>query len=87
MLVFPPIDQPSALATVSNKNGAAIASCITNIIIATATSIIVPLWYYTNPNTEGTKSTAPAFMEIPKLKKTAANRGLLMESNHIQITQ
>ena len=87
MSVFPPIDQPRALATVSNKNGAAIATCITNIISPTKTSVIVPLWYYTNPKTEGTKRTAPALIDIPKLKKIAARRGLLMESSHMQITQ
>lgn len=87
MSVFPPIFQPIKLATFVDKNGATIINYITNIIIATATSIIVPLWYYTNPKTEGIRSTAPAFIEIAKLKKMADNIGLLMVSIYMQITQ
>lgn len=87
MSVLPPIDQPIALAIGSETNGPTIMNYIANIIAITANSIFVPLWYYTNPNTDGIKRTAPALIEMAKLKKTADKIGLLMEIIQMQITQ
>ena len=61
-------------------NGEATRTWTAAIMIRDRASLIVPHWYYTQPKKLGTRSIAPALMDIARVSINAASSGLLEET-------